>query len=569
MEQIFIQLAIILLVAFIISYIASLFKQPILIGYIIAGIVISPFIIRLGVSTDIINVFSRFGIAFLLFIVGLHLNPKTIKEIGASSLIIGLFQIILTFAVSFLISFKLLGFGVVASIYIGIALSFSSTILIMKLFSDKQNLDSLYAKISIGILIIQDIVAAGILMFISSTVGANNFSNFAFTNLIVGFGLIAILFLFGFFVLPLFTRKIAKSQELLFLFSICWCFVVAALFSYLGFSIEIGALVAGVVLSLTPYSAEISSRISPLRDFFLIIFFVILGFNVQFSNIGSIIFNSVILSLVVLIVKPVITMALSAFFGYTKRTNFLVGTSLAQISEFSLIIIFLGFSLGQINSAVLHTIILTMILTIILSTYFVVYSDKFYEKLKGFAGIFEKKNIKREKKIAKEYYAILFGYNRIGFSILNSLKRAGKKYLVVDFNPETISNLNKIGVPSLYGDVDDVDLLKELPLDKIKLAVSTVPEFEANCVLIDVIREANKNTIIIARAHSIDDALELYKKGANYVLTPHFLGGEYVSKMIIDLKTDSKKYEEEKEKHIKMLKEAARKGQEHPRVEKN
>jgi Trk K+ transport system NAD-binding subunit len=328
-------------------------------------------------------------------------------------------------------------------------------------------------------------------------------------------------------------------------------------------------LVAGVVLSLTPYSAEISSRISPLRDFFLIIFFIILGFNAQFSNLKSILFNSLVLSLIVLILKPVIIMTLSALFGYTKRTNFLVGTSLAQISEFSLIILFLGFSLGHIGREVLQTIILTMIITILLSTYMVIHSQKFFQKMIKFAGIFEKKNIKREKKIEKEYYAILFGYNRIGFSILNSLKESKKKALVVDFNPETISNLNQLGVPALYGEVDDVDLLNELPLDKIKLAVSTIPECDTNAVLIDCIRKINKNAIIIARAHSIEDALELYKKGASYVLTPHFLGGEYVSKMIIDLKTDEKRYEQEKEKHIKMLKEAARRGQEHPRVEKN
>lgn len=564
MEQIFIQLAVILFIAFVIAYIASLFKQPILIGYIIAGIVISPFIIRFGVSTDVISIFSKLGIAFLLFIVGLHLNPKTIKEVGISSLVIGLFQIIFTFAVSFLVSFKLLGYGVLASVYIGIALAFSSTILVMKLFSDRQNLDSLHAKIAIGILIVQDIVAAGVLMFISSTSGENAFSNFAFANLIGGFGFIALLFLLGYFVLPLFTKNIAKSQELLFLFSICWCFVVAALFSYLGFSIEIGALVAGIVLSLTPYSAEISSRISPLRDFFLIIFFIILGFNAEFSNIKSILFNAVILSLVVLIIKPIIIMALSASFGYTKRTNFLVGTSLAQISEFSLIILFLGYSLGKINQSVLHTVILTMIITIFLSTYMVIYSKKFYQKMTGFAGIFEKKNIKAERKIGKEYYAILFGYNRTGFSILNSLKRAGKKYLVVDFNPETISGLTKMGVPSVYGDVDDMDLLNELPLNKIQIAISTVPDYEANSVLIDSIRRINKKAIIIVRAHSIDDSLELYKRGASYVLTPHFLSGEYVSNMIVDLKTDENKYKQEKEKHIKMLKEAARKGQEHP-----
>jgi Kef-type K+ transport system membrane component KefB/Trk K+ transport system NAD-binding subunit len=567
LEQIFIQLAVILLITFIVSYIVNLFKQPILIGYIIAGILISPFIIKFGVSTEVINILSKFGIAFLLFIVGLHLNPKKLKEIGASSLLIGLLQIIITFGLSFLISWQLLGFEIIASVYIGIALAFSSTILIMKLLSDKQDLESLYAKISIGVLIVQDIVAAGVLMFISSTSNQGASSGFAFINLLIGFGLIVFLLLIGYFILPLFTKKIAKSQELLFLFSVCWCFVIAALFNYLGFSIEIGALVAGVALSMIPYSAEISSRISPLRDFFLIIFFIILGFNADFLNIKLILFSSIAFSLIVLIIKPVIVMALCALFGYTKRTNFLVGTNLAQISEFSLIVLFLGVSLGHISSSILQTIILTMIITILLSTYMVIYSTKFYEKMSWFANLFEKKKAKiKDNLIDKEYNTILFGYNRIGFSILNSLKKSNKKYLVVDFNPETISSLNKLGVNSLYGDVDDVDLLNKLPLDKIKLAISTIPEYETNSVLINTIRKANKDTIIIVRAHLINDALELYKKGANYVLTPHFLGGEYVSKMIIDLKNNEKKYEQEKEKHIKMLKEAARKGEDHPKV---
>jgi Kef-type K+ transport system membrane component KefB/Trk K+ transport system NAD-binding subunit len=571
LEQIFIQLAAILLVAFVVSYIISLFKQPILIGYIIAGVFISPFIIQLGLSTDVISVLSKFGIAFLLFIVGLHLNPKKMKEIGISSVVIGFLQIAFTFLVSFIVAYQLLGFALVSAIYIGIALSFSSTILIMKLLSDKQDLESLYAKISIGVLIVQDIAAAGVLMFISSTSNqAVSSAHFAYLNLLAGFGLIIILFLIGYYLLPIFTKRVARSQELLFLFSVCWCFVVAALFSYLGFSIEIGALVAGVVLSMTPYSAEISSRISPLRDFFLVIFFIILGFNVEVSGIKSILINSLVFSFIVLIIKPVIVMALSAFFGYTKRTNFLVGLNLAQVSEFSLIVLFLGISLGQIGSDVLHTVILTMIFTILISTYMVIYSEKFYESMKGFVRIFEKKSIKRRKDVSeKEYHAILFGYNRIGFSILNSLKKYSKRYLVVDFNPDTINTLNKFGIPALYGDVDDVDFLSELPFDKTKIVVSTVPDCETNKVLINQVRRANKKAIIIVRAHTIDDSLELYKEGANYVLTPHFLGGEYVSKMIEDLGDSEKKYEEEKDKHIQMLKDIQKKGEEHPKVERN
>jgi len=569
MENIFIQLGLILFTAFIVSYIARAFKQPIVIGYIIAGIIISPFIIQAGASKEIITVFSEFGIAFLLFIVGLHLNPKVIKEIGTASLLIGMGQIILTFILTFVVVNKIIQWDLVTSVYVSIALTFSSTIIIMKLLSDKRQLDSLYGKISIGILIIQDLVAIGVLMFISSMSNGTSLSAFAVRGLLGGSGAIIILFLIGFFILPRFIKNIAKSQELLFLFSICWCFVVAAAFIWLGFSLEIGALVAGIVLSISPYSTEISSKIRPLRDFFLIIFFIILGLKIDISGIGKIAINALILSMIALIFKPIILMSLSAMFGYTKRTNFLVGSTLAQISEFSLIVLGLGVAMGHIAEEILSTMILTSIITITLSTYFIIYSEEIYKKIGRGISIFEKRDIKRQRKLKKEYDAILFGYNRIGFGILKSLKRIRKNYLVVDYNPDTISNLTRYKIPCLYGDVGDTELLNELPLEKIELAVSTVPDFETNYLLIEQIRTVNKKAIIIVRAHSIEEALDLYDKGASYVLTPHFLGGEYIAKMIKDIKIDEQEYAKEKNKHIKMLNERLGRGQKHPEIERN
>ncbi len=391
MELVFIQLAIILFTAFVVSYIVRTFNQPIIIGYIITGIIISPFIISFGASKEIISIFSDFGIAFLLFIVGLHMNPKVIKEIGTSALLIGLAQIILTFLLGFLVSLNLLGFDTITSSYIGIALAFSSTIIIMKLLSDKKQLDSLYGKISIGILIIQDLVAIAVLMFISSLSNGTSFSSFAVRGLLAGGILILILFFIGFFILPTITRNIARSQELLFLFSITWCFLIAALFSYFGFSIEIGALLAGIVLSISPYSIEISSKIRPLRDFFLVIFFIILGLNIQVSSINSIIVNALILSALALIFKPLILITLMMMFGYTKRTNFLLGTTLGQISEFSLIVLALGLTMGHISPEVLSTLTLTGIITITLSTYMIIYSTKFYDKMSNIISIFERK----------------------------------------------------------------------------------------------------------------------------------------------------------------------------------
>jgi len=567
-ELIFIELAVILLVAFFASYIARAFKQPIIIGYIVAGMVISPFIFQLGASTEIINVFSQLGVAFLLFIVGLHMNPKVIKEVGTASLIVGFVQVVFIFGIGFLLASKILGYSVISSAYIGIALAFSSTIIILKLLSDQRQLDSLYGKISIGILIIQDLIAIAVLMFISSTTSGVSFMAFAVRGLLVGGSLILFLFIAGYLVLPKIIKSVASSQELLFLFSITWAFSIAALFSYVGFSIEIGALIAGMVLSISPYSTEISSKIRPLRDFFLIIFFIILGLQVQLSEINSIIGHALIFSAIALLLKPLILMTFMAIAGYTKRTNFLVGTTLGQISEFSLIVLALGVSLGHIPVSVLSTLTITAVLTITLSTYSIIYSNQFYKMMNRFAGIFEKKGIKKSRKLRKNYDAILFGYNRIGFSILRSLKKIKKSFLVVDFNPDTVSALNKLRIPVLYGDIDDEFLLNELPLDKIKIAVSTIPEFETNKLLIENIRFLNSEAIIIVRAHTIDDALALYRKGASYVLTPHFLGGEYVANLIRHKKFSEKGYKLEKEEHIKMLKDMVGKGKDHPEVEK-
>jgi voltage-gated potassium channel Kch len=214
-------------------------------------------------------------------------------------------------------------------------------------------------------------------------------------------------------------------------------------------------------------------------------------------------------------------------------------------------------------------LILTMIITILLSTYGIIYSQKLYRVMSGFLKVFEKKNIKKERKTEKTYDAILFGYNRIGFNILNSLKKVKQKYLVVDFNPDTIYDLQKLQIPSLYGDVDDSEFLQELPLAKMKLGVSTVPDFETNELLIREIRAVNPKAIIIVRAHTIKEAFDLYSVGASYVLTPHFLGGEYISKMIKELKVNSKGYKEEKKKHIKMLEKMADKGHDHPKVERD
>ena len=247
--EIFVELSKILGITVIVTGLIRLLKQPAIIGYILSGIIAGPVVLNIIDSTNTLGAFSQIGVALLLFFVGLNLNPRVIKDVGKISLITGLGQVIFTTSIGFLIA-SLIGFSLITSLYISVALAFSSTIIIMKLLSDKKDLESLYGRISVGFLIIQDFVAIFILLVISSLDNGTDLASMAIETTLKGVGGIVVLFVLTLYVLPSLTKTIAKSQEFLLLFSISWCFVVASVFHYLNYSIEAGALLAGIALSM-------------------------------------------------------------------------------------------------------------------------------------------------------------------------------------------------------------------------------------------------------------------------------------------------------------------------------
>lgn len=567
--DIFIELSMIIVIATLVSAVIRLMKQPLIIGYIFTGILLSPFFLNLIKSTDTIAIFSQIGVAFLLFIVGLSLSPSVIKEVGKVSLITGVGQVVFTSLIGFFISI-FLGFSVIVSLYISIALTFSSTIIIMKLLSDKNDLDKLYGKISVGFLLVQDIIAILILIIISSfsqnLIVSNKFLILAFKGLV----LIVLLFVIGKYVLPRLSGFFARSQEFLFLFSIGWGLGLATLFNLAGFSIEIGALLAGVALSVSPYHYEISSKMRPLRDFFIILFFILLGSQLSFSNITQYVTPAIIFSLFILIGNPLIVLILMGILGYNKRTGFLAGLTVAQISEFSLILISLGVNIGHLSKDILSLVTVVGLITIAGSTYFILYSDIIYSYVERYLSIFEfRKNDNEKKEKIKKYDIILFGYNRIGYDFLEIFKKIKKQFLVVDYDPDVIDDLNKKKIDCRYGDVGDEDFLISLPLKDLKMAVSTVPDFDTNVLLINTIRRVNKDAILIVISHHIEDAKTLYEKGATYVVMPHFLGGKYASMMIHRHGLNLNKFLEERKKHIVHLRRRMQLGHNHPQIEKN
>ncbi|OGC46896.1 sodium:proton exchanger [candidate division WWE3 bacterium RIFCSPHIGHO2_01_FULL_35_17] len=566
--DIFTEISLVIVIATIVSVLMRVLKQPMLIGYILTGVIVGPAVFGVMQSPESLEVFSQFGIALLLFIVGLNLSPKVIREVGKVATITGLGQVVFTSIIGYLIS-SILGFDKVESFYIAVALTFSSTIIILKLLSDKGDLDSLYGKVSIGFLLVQDILATLFLVVVSASALGDTFGSIAIQLIWKSFLLGLLLFLFIKFILPRLSVYFATSQEFLFLFSIGWGFGLASVFHALGLSIEIGALVAGVTLSLFPYHYEISSKMKPLRDFFLILFFVLLGAELGVDNLSGAIIPALIFSAFVLIGNPLIVMTLMGILRFNKKTGFLSGLTVAQISEFSLILVALGYKLGHVDEKVISVVTLVGLITIAGSSYMIIYSDKLYSFLHSYLGVFERK-VKRKTNLDKESYdSILFGYNRIGYDFLGVYRKIGAKYLVVDYDPKVIENLESSGIRCEYGDASDVEFLGELALKDLKMIISTVPNYEDTISLIDKVRSVNESAILMVISHRIDDAYKFYEHGASYVVMPHFLGGTYAASLVERNKFDAAKFEVEKENHLKNLSKRRSLGHEHPTIEKN
>lgn len=568
MQDIFLGISLVILVVLVISFIMRILKQPLIIGYIISGIVVGPLLLNILPEGETMTTFAEMGIAFLLFIVGLHLSPKVVKEVGGISLITAVGQVIFTISIGFALALAF-GFTKTTSIYIAIALSFSSTIIIMKLLSDKDALEKLYGKISIGFLLVQDLIAIAILLVVSSLSGGDSLSTILTTTLLKGVGLFIVLVPFAIYVLPRFAGFFAKSQEFLFVFAIAWGLGLAALFKYAGFSLEVGALIAGVILSLTPYSYEISSKLRPLRDFFIISFFILLGSQMVFIDITTMIWPAIVFSGLVLIGNPLIVIFLMGRFGYSKHIGFMSGLTVAQISEFSLILIALGVKVGHLSLEITSLLTVIALFTIAGSTYMIMFSDRIYLHLEKFLKVFERKNIKERKVKSKEYKYFLLGENRIGFSIMKTFRKMKKDYVVIDYDPEIIKRLTGDGVSCIYGDISNIDFLDDMNFKKAKLIVSTIPDKETNIILLRHIRRVNKHAIVLVTAHEINETLELYNQGADYVMLSHFLGGDYMSKIIEHAKENRAKYKEHRIDQKKDLKERMKRGHEHPKIDKN
>jgi Kef-type K+ transport system membrane component KefB len=551
MNSAFLEISLILTIALAVAGVMHLLRQPLIIGHIITGLIAGPYVLNLLRNSDTLNVFSTIGITLLLFVVGLGLNPKVIKEVGKVSLITGIGQVIFTSSIGYAL-IKMLGFGTVESICIAIALTFSSTIIIVKLLTDKHEVNQLYGKISIGFLLVQDVVAALALVALVALSEKQSLI-VAIPSLLVKLTLAVVaVWLLAKFVLRFAIQTVARSSEMLFLFALAWGLGIATGFKVTGLSLEVGALVAGVALASTTYSLEIASKLKPLRDFFIVIFFILLGAGLSLGDVAPVALPAILLSLFVLIGNPLIVMILMRFLGYSKKTNFKAGLAVAQISEFSLIFMVLAKNTGLVNDAANTLVALVGIITIAASTYMIIYADQLFKLLEPLLGIFEKKSVRKESLKKSGYDVILFGSTRAGREFISIFSKMKTSLLVIDHNPDQVAELVAAGINAQFGDAGDVELLQELNLPQAKMVVSIVSDDAVNRLILEQFPERSK-TVRILMSDDISLAEKLYQAGATYIMMPHYIGGTHTVKLIEKHGFDLSLFIKEQEAHRKYL----------------
>jgi Kef-type K+ transport system membrane component KefB len=526
--------AAILAVAALAGLLANRLRQPLIVAFIGVGILVGP--VGTGWVTDVdqIELLADLGIAVLLFLVGLRLDLHLIRTTGPVALATGLGQVVFTSAIGYGIAIAL-GMSPVTALYVAVALTFSSTIIIVKLLSDKREIDHLHGRIAVGFLIVQDLVVV-LVMIVLVAFGQGTDNNVAVDIGLVfvkGLGLLAGIAVLMRWVLPRVLHLAARSQELLVLFAVAWAVSVASVSAWLGFSTEVGAFLAGVALASTPYREAVGARLVSLRDFLLLFFFLSLGAQLEFVDAGTQLFQATVLSLFVLIGNPLIVLVIMGVMGYPVRVSFLAGLTVAQISEFSLILAALGVALGHITSPTLSLITVVGLITIGASTYLILNSYAIFARLEPWLSRLQRRNVRhQEADVPDEVDAVIYGLGRFGSHIARRLTDAGWKVLAVDYDPDIVTAWNRFGVPTVFGSAEDVDFLQSLPLSRARWVLSTIPLADANVALLHALQHHHYQGKIALTALTDRDANRLRDTDADVVLQPFSTATAGVLEMI-------------------------------------
>ncbi|WP_372875032.1 cation:proton antiporter [Pseudomonas sp.] len=538
--SLFQEVAVLLALSALLGSVAVKLRQPLIIAYILVGIMAGPAVLGLSSENAPLELLAEIGITVLLFVVGLKLDMRLVRTLGPVALATGLGQLTFTIFFGFLLC-RLLGLEWLTALYVAVALTFSSTIIIVKLLSDKGEIDSLHGRIAMGFLIVQDIAVVLAMLGLNLYQPGNEEHSGLHPLALVGtlLGSLIALYLLMRFALPRLLTIMASSPELLMLIAIAWGTLLAGGADSLGLSKEIGAFLAGFSLASTPLREALASRLTSLRDFLLLFFFLHLGLQLDFAHIHGQIGSALLLSLFVLIGNPLIVMAIMGWMGYRKRTGFMAGLTVAQISEFSIIFVAMGIGLGHVGQDALGLTTLVGLITITLSTYMILYAQPLFARLAPWLGLFERHIAHRENAVDNpqgdaQPDVIIYGMGRYGQQLAKQLELGGMRVLGVDFDPEALLQARQAELNVCYGDAEDVDFLAHLPLQQARALVSTIPQREVNAILLRGVRRLSFGGQITLSAFREGDAEAFHHAGAASVLRPYTDAAEFAARRLLE-----------------------------------
>lgn len=522
-SDLFVQVAAILLLSAAAGALATWLRMPLLIAYVGVGVAVGPSAAGLVEPGGELELLAELGVALLLFVVGLKLDVHVIRSLGPVALVAGSSQVILTGAAGVLAALAV-GLEPVAAAYVGVGLAFSSTIIVVKLLSDRRELDDLHGRLALGVLIVQDLVVVLVMIGVTATDEAD--AGFGLSLLgVVGKGvaLLAVLgLLMRYALTPLFHR-LARTPDLLVLSAIAWAVALGAAGEELGLGVEVGAFLAGVSLASTPYREAIGSRLVTLRDFLILFFFIDLGSRLDVGETADQLWVALLLSALVLVAKPAIVMALLGALRYRKRVSLETGLALAQVSEFSLILAALGLRMGHIDEQTTSLLTAVALVTIAGSAYLLPHAGSIAARAGDALDIFERRAPRPHDTVEVERppQVIVLGLGRYGSGVVARLRERGIPVLGVDFDPIALGRWSRAGVEVLYGDAEDPELPSMLPLSAGAWVVSTIRRVDANVALLHALAHHGFTGNVAVAAHGAADAKRLTKAGAHHVLMPY------------------------------------------------
>jgi len=525
-----------LVAAAVLAFLMKILRQPLLLGYILAGVAIGP--VGLGLITDHadITTIAEIGLILLLFMIGLEINVRAMLQAGRKVIIPGLLQFPLSVAMAYgglllLENFHFsVGVGSYARLYVAIAVSLSSTMIVVKLLFDKMEIDTLSGRITIGILVFQDIWAIVVLAI------QPNLNNPEILGIARTFGLGALLVVVALlasrFLLPHIFRTAAKLPELVLVLSMGWCFLVALVAAHpmVGLSMEMGALIAGISLATFPYNIDVVARATVVRDFFITLFFVALGMVIPLPTSNVLLVALVVVGLLFLLRALGVFGLLYAVKSGLRVSN-LASINLSQMSEFSLVVLSLGVGFRHIEQDTLTYGIWVFALLAVGSTYFIMYShdlQTFLSRAERTVGIPDISGADDAEKISRRHNVVILGFFRVASEFLKEIQQRQTnllgQLLVVDFNPEVKQKLDEMGVDCLYGDVSQLDTLHHANLHDAEIVLCTISDAflkgVTNEKLMRIVRGIAPGAIVVVTADSTKQARHLYACGADYVLQP-------------------------------------------------